>query len=135
MDKKTELEIQVGCLLRGTVIEIRDLDHFKDLVNAFCEKIGEKDYSADDFITESKQYIEKNKKDKVVYQLLTFSTPYNMSVLNATISFTGKPPRPFTANGLFGHAHNFTEPEFSELGYTFYENIGTKESPLIHRVG
>lgn len=122
-------------LLNGEVVLVTDNEHFKKVFNALCEILGEKDVSAEDFITASKQYLDKSKKDKVQYQLISLTSVYGMVILNATISFTGKPPRPFTANGLFGYAYNFTDPEFSELGYTFYKNTGTKENPIIHRVG
>lgn len=125
-----ELNARAEALMMGFVIKREDIDSIKYIID-YVSKTLRKTVTADEIIKEAYKYIKE--KDKVHVVGLSLNTLMEeMQVL--TLIFKEDEEDNFdieNEDGVFCYCYNYTCPDYSELGYSFFKN----ENGRIHRIG
>lgn len=126
---KGELNALAEMLMMGFVKQFTDEDNIKYVIDYVSKTLG-KDITADEIYEKAYEFISDKDKTKVVG--LSVNTLYGeMQCLTLIFKDEGEPFNIEDENGVFCYCYNYTYPDCSELGYSFFK----REHGKLHRIG
>ena len=127
---KGQLNARAEALLMGFVIYQEDIDNIKYVID-YVSNVLKNNVKADEIIKLTYKYITEKEKIKIVG--LSLNTFMNEMIV-LTLILKDDDDVFFNIenkDGVFCYAYNYTYPDCSELGYSYFRNDNGK----LHRIG
>ena len=129
---KGELNARAEMLLQGHVINHSDMDNIKYIID-YVSKVLNNSVKSEEIIENAFKYI--NKKDKTHIVGLSLNTIMSeIVVLTLILRDENETHEDMfdieDENGVFCYCYNYTYPDCSELGYSYFK----RENGKLHRI-
>lgn len=126
---KGELNARAEMLLQGHVINHSNMDNIKYIID-YVSKVLNKSVKSEEIIEKAFQYISDRKHTKIVGLSLN-TLMGEMAVLDLVFKEDGENDFDIESeDGVFGYCYNYTCPDCSELGYSYFK----RENGKLHRI-
>lgn len=127
---KGELNAIAELALMGRAINLHDRDNLIYVIDYICRVLKHTDSNGEQILDMAEKYLDKEKTKPI--GLVCNTIGGDMKCLTVIFKdFDGSPFQIDNEDGVLCYVYNFTAPDFSELGYCFFE-----ETPSgIRRIG
>lgn len=127
---KGELNAKAELALMGRVVQLLDRENMEYVLDYIGKVLNCTEMTGEAIYEEATQYTDSKKTMPVG---LSCSTLFNgeFRVVNIIFKDKGKSLKMDDPDGVLCHVHNFDAPDCSELGYCFFERVGS----TFHRIG